>query len=200
MTATVSLRRVPTPRSEPPYDDELDDPPAAARAATPWVQGALALDVPLDAGETWPRPAHAPLHVVETDDPPSPDLQEDDPDDAEPDPHQPVPPVHRPWLGRLAQALVEVLSGERAPRQLLTWTSDEVYAAITARTAALARDRSGELTRRPPVQLRTVHVSQPAAGVAEVCALVHRGGRARALALRVEARRGRWRCTAFELA
>ncbi|MGH3094839.1 MAG: Rv3235 family protein [Streptosporangiales bacterium] len=202
MPATASLHRVPIPRSEPPYDDELDQAPAppAGRTSVPWVQGALAIAVPLDTPEAWPRPARAPLHVVESVDDDARTPRAEPEDDAEPEPCGQVPPIHRPWLGRLAQALVEVLSGERAPRQLLAWTSDEVYAAITARAAALAGDRSGSLTRRPPLQLRTVHVSQPATGVAEVCALVHRGGRARALALRVEAWRGRWRCTAFELA
>jgi hypothetical protein len=42
-------------------------------------------------------------------------------------------------------------------------------------------------------------VSEPADGVAEVCALVRRGARSTAVALRMEGMDGRWQCTAIEL-
>jgi len=47
--------------------------------------------------------------------------------------------------------------------------------------------------------VRSLHVSAPADGVAEVAALVRRDARSTALALRLEGLDGRWQCTALEL-
>jgi hypothetical protein len=52
---------------------------------------------------------------------------------------------------------------------------------------------------QPRGVVRSLHVSEPADGVAEVCALVRRGGRSTAVALRLEGMDGRWKCTAIEL-
>ena len=52
-------------------------------------------------------------------------------------------------------------------------------------------------TLRPLV--RSVHVSEPADGVAEACAVVDTGPRRRAVALRLEGMDGRWQCTALQL-
>ena len=54
----------------------------------------------------------------------------------------------------------------------------------------------GEMSRGV---VRSVHVSLPADGVAEVAALVRRGARSTAVALRLEGLDGRWQCTALEL-
>jgi hypothetical protein len=43
-----------------------------------------------------------------------------------------------------------------------------------------------------------VHVSEPADGVAEACAVVDTGPRRRAIALRLEGLDGRWRCTQLQ--
>ena len=47
--------------------------------------------------------------------------------------------------------------------------------------------------------VRSIHVSEPVDGVAEVAALVRRGARSTAVALRLEGLDGRWQCTALEL-
>jgi hypothetical protein len=44
-----------------------------------------------------------------------------------------------------------------------------------------------------------VHVAEPADGVAEVAAMVRRGARTTAVAVRLEGLDGRWQCTAVEL-
>jgi hypothetical protein len=44
-----------------------------------------------------------------------------------------------------------------------------------------------------------VHVCEPVDGVAEVSAVAHRGGRAHAVAARLEGVDGRWRCTAVQI-
>ncbi|MBO0891173.1 MAG: hypothetical protein J2P14_09665 [Acidothermales bacterium] len=206
-TTTVSqLRRLPTPSSEPPFDDEREFRHSIGPADATWLQGALALAPPVDAPELLPKhalPGRTPLRLV----PGLPD--EDDvhevPCDDDPDPEPssyPVPPVHSPWVGRLTSALLEVLAGERPHTQLLPWTSDQVFRAVTRRVTVAMRMRSNvvDLTRRPRLRIGSIRVSEPAPGVAEVCAVVRRGERCQAVALRLEAWRGRWRCTAFELA
>lgn len=200
------LHRLPTPHSEPPYDDDATHLPADPATAAAWLQGSLAIALPAIARPAVTRPAPAPrrrpvpLRLVP--DPPADLAHEvpvDDPDDDEQT--GPLPELQQPWIGRLAQALLEALTGLRPHGQLLPWTSDGVYEAVTERALTLARTRpTVDLTPRPPVHVRSVRVSRPTPTVAEACALVRRGDRVRAIALRLEPWRGRWRCTAFELA
>jgi hypothetical protein len=99
------------------------------------------------------------------------------------------------WARRMAQAVVEVLSGVRPAAQLVRWTTLEVYAGLQRRCApASSRPEPG---RRAVV--RTVRVCQPADGVAEASAVVVARGRVQAVALRLEGLDGRWRMTALEL-
>lgn len=202
-TTPTPLRRLPMPRSEPPFDDEIGHRRPAV--SSHWVQGALALTMP-DPTPVMPIPRpsrpRTPLRLVPD---PSEDRHKahkvpcDDDDDELFD--RPIPAVHRPWIARLAQALLEALDGERPHGQLLPWTSDRVYTAIANYADSRARRRPNvDLTRRAPAHVRNVLVSKPAPAAAEVCALVQRGPRTQAVALRLEAWRGRWRCTAFELA
>ena len=44
-----------------------------------------------------------------------------------------------------------------------------------------------------------MRATQPADGVAEICATIQVGDRVRAVALRVEEHRDRWRCTRLQL-
>jgi hypothetical protein len=48
-----------------------------------------------------------------------------------------------------------------------------------------------------PERVRSVHVSEPADGVAELSVVLVGAGRPRALALRLEGWDGRWICTAL---
>jgi len=112
-------------------------------------------------------------------------------------------PDPRSLAGQLAQAVVEVVTGDRPLTQLLTRLSEEVYDQLSALAPpaptipTLGRDRLTVLHPRDGPKVRTVHVCQPAAGVAEVAARVQTDGRSRALALRLEEWRGRWRCSAL---
>ncbi len=108
-------------------------------------------------------------------------------------------PEPAPWAGRLVQGIAEVLTLDRPLTQLIRWASPEVYDDLRQRVD-LCRSQSGAGRgpgRRPTV--RSVHVTEPADGVAEVCALVDDGHRARAYALRLEGADGRWRATALAL-
>lgn len=198
-TTSPRLYRVPTPVSEPPYDD--DGGPRRRAGQHGWVQGSLALAIPASAPTAPTAPLRrgslrlVPEPAVDDTPRPVPGVDEDDLDS------RPIPVVHRQWVARLAQALVEAINGDRPCGQLLPWTSDAVYAAVTDHAVRRARARPNvDLTRRAPTYVKTVRVAKPRPEVAEVCAVAHSSGRTQAIALRLEARRGRWRCTAFELA
>lgn len=118
-------------------------------------------------------------------------------------------PAPTPWAGRLVQAVIEVVSGVRPVSQLVRWTTAPVYEALCARvtrpgagpgagagTGAGGRD---VVTTRLAEVVRSVRVSEPRDGVAEVCAIVQQGPRCRAIALRLEGIDGRWQCTALQI-
>jgi len=104
-------------------------------------------------------------------------------------------PDPRRWAGHLAQAIVEVMVGARPAPQLLRWTTSEVYDVVAHR--AYVSSRRGMTARRATV--RSVHVCEPADGVAEACAVVVDGSRVRALAMRLVGLDGRWRVEALQI-
>ena len=75
-----------------------------------------------------------------------------------------------------AAALIEVMTGRRADRQLPAHCAPAVFGGLRTLTAAMA----GE-----PGTLLSVHVSEPADGVAEVWASLRRHTRVAALAFRL---------------
>ena len=112
-------------------------------------------------------------------------------------------PAPTPWAGRLVQAVIEVVSGVRPASQLVRWTTAPVYEALCGRVARPlsypgAGSRNAVNTRLAEV-VRSVRVSEPRDGVAEVCAIVQQGPRCRAIALRLEGIDGRWQCTALQI-
>ena len=103
------------------------------------------------------------------------------------------------WSARFAQAVIEVVGGDRNPHQLLRCTSPGVYAELARRSAALNQVASPEQRRRRlRAQVRSVHVFQPGPLSGEVSVHVRHGERSRALAARIEQLEGRWVCTALE--
>lgn len=103
------------------------------------------------------------------------------------------------WSARFAQAVIEVIGGDRNPHQLLRCTSPRVYADLIRRAASLNEIASPEQRRRRlRAQVRSVHVFQPSQVAAEISVHVRHGERSRALAARVEQLEGRWVCTALE--
>jgi hypothetical protein len=95
---------------------------------------------------------------------------------------------------RLITLTLEAMAGRRPLAQLQPMTSAGVFAALSA-------------GRRPrwctegtaPLIVGPVHVCEPVDGVAEVSAVARRGGRAHAVAARLEGIDGRWRCTALQV-
>jgi hypothetical protein len=103
------------------------------------------------------------------------------------------------FAARFAQAVVEVIGGDRGVHQLMRWTTETVYADLLRRTNELQRLVPGELrTRRARAQVRSVHLFRPRPGVAELSVHVRHGQRSRALAARLEVLEGRWRCSVLQ--
>ena len=169
-----TLRLLPAPSAEPPYDDEL--PPGARLRLVPPL-------TPL------PAAAPAPLRLV----PVPADVPLDEDDLPLRTPTSELPPT-RPFAHALVQRLLEVVAGLRPVSQLQADTTLELFDQLSASLAARPRPVGARPTRR---DVRSVHVQERADGVAEVCATVRRGGRMTALALRLEGRSGAWRCTAL---
>ncbi|MDP9397536.1 MAG: Rv3235 family protein, partial [Actinomycetota bacterium] len=182
------LRRLPVPSCEPPYDDEIGSrSPRSSHPGAGATQGTLALAFLLPSGlpATPRRLALASPDAVEQDDPDTGDPDYGDPDSADDSADdadatfgpQATPrellPEPRGWAARLVQALVEVLAGDRPTSQLVRWTNEDVYATVQRRVRrrAGAAGRQGDAAR---AVVRSVHVSEPVDGVAEVCALVQR--------------------------
>ncbi|HZB32921.1 MAG TPA: Rv3235 family protein [Streptosporangiaceae bacterium] len=95
-----------------------------------------------------------------------------------------------------ARACAEVIAGARPLHHLAGRTTPEVYDRL-GRTLPTARPVTGRHTNRT-LRVTVPLVQVPLPGVAEVSAVVFVGGHAHALALRLELRRGRWRCAAVE--
>jgi hypothetical protein len=170
-TGQPMLRLLPVPPSEPPYDDEL----------------------PGYSPDRLPAPVRAPLRRTAPALRLVPALPAEDEDDDGParTPRAQLPPP-RPFAHALVQRALEVCAGLRPLSQLQRDTTLELYDEIDR----LLRGRPRVTGARPArAAVRSVHVQEHPEGVAEVCATVLRGGRAGAIALRLEGINGSWRCT-----
>ena len=109
-------------------------------------------------------------------------------------------PEPGPWAGQIAQAIIEVMSGLRPAPQVVRWTTPQVYAVIARRGALAARRRAARShTVAQRAIVRSVHVCEPADGVAECSVVVSEGERVRAMALRLAGQDGRWRVEALQI-
>lgn len=194
--AGLNVRRLPARQFEPPYDQQgpraavapvaNPETPAGPRSWAGPASGPPALPFPLPSGVAAAPEAPRLLRLV-------PPLPADRPAQGPPDPTG--------WAGRLVQAVVEVIGGDRPAAQLVRWTTAPVYADLQQRGRVQASGsrpaRLGLTPRTTRSVVRSVRVHEPRPGVAEVCAVVWRGGRARAIALRLEATGTRWLCTAL---
>ena len=103
------------------------------------------------------------------------------------------------FAARFAQAVVEVIGGDRGVHQLMRWTTEWVYADLMHRSHALHRATPGDQRlRRVRATVRSVHLFRPDEDVAELSIHVRHGQRSRAIAARIERIEGRWRCTVLD--
>jgi hypothetical protein len=172
------LRLRPAPATDPPYDDEL--PHIIRPRPRLWSVPDVADQLPFPAPAPPPRPPEPPSFAPQFTS--SAEL-----------------PSPRRAAGSLVQAALEALCGRRPLQQLIGYTTDPVYRQLKSRVRLESTRRTR--CRGPaeaPARLRSVHVHEPADGVAEVVAVVRQGDRHQALALRLEGVDGHWRCTTFE--
>ena len=99
------------------------------------------------------------------------------------------------WAARFLQAVFETLAGSRASAQLQEWTSQSVRSQISRMTYDVRWKTAPGVV---PL-VKSVRVSEPADGVAEVAAVVLRGTVYSAAAARLEGFDGRWRAVALEV-
>jgi hypothetical protein len=172
--AAVRVTAHAVPDADPPYDD--GDPPARPHPRRPLA----------------PFPTLAPgLRLV----PLTELFEEDEEDDSFEAVKTPRTELDDPLprAAMLTRALLETVHGIRPLAQLARWVSPDVLAILQSMVASRA-------LRPAPTALRRVLVSEPVAGVAEVTAIVQRGERTEALALRLEGLDGRWVVTALQRA
>jgi hypothetical protein len=106
-----------------------------------------------------------------------------------------------PWAARLAQAVLEVVAAERPVAQLTSWVQPEIYRRLERRHQLTARLVDPSRPRgRAADQVQSVHVCHPTPQIAEVSVVTRGSDRCRALALRLEWRKGRWICTELDWA
>lgn len=91
---------------------------------------------------------------------------------------------------RLAGAMIEVLRGRRPPFHLVPHVTRPV----------LEKVREFAEQPRPDLRVASVHVQLPTDDVAEAAVRLTLQEQSRALAMRLERRRGRWRVTVLEIA
>jgi len=171
-TAPSSSTPVAMLRRVPPLPGQVVSwPPSPVMAA---VQGALALDTVV------PVPAEAAPHLTAV---------PDDPEDS-----------MRARAARFVTAVVEGVGGDRPVRQLMRWTTPEVYDDLAEQAEAVAwATNTGARARTERPRLVSLRVSYPTDDVAEVCGHVRHGCRGRAVALRLEQHLDHWVCTAIQL-
>ena len=103
------------------------------------------------------------------------------------------------FSARFAQAVVEVIGGDRGVHQLMRWTTEWVYADLMHRSHALHRTTPGDQRlRRVRATVRSVHLYRPTEDAAELSIHVRHGHRSRAIAARIDRIEGRWRCTVLD--
>ena len=108
------------------------------------------------------------------------------------------------WVRRFAQAVLEIVGGDRPPSQLLRLTSRTVYADLERRAVLVAR-AGGHVPGAARVQpvtprVRGIRTAFLAPDVVEASVHATYGPRSRAVAARFELRKNRWICTALEFA
>ena len=108
-------------------------------------------------------------------------------------------PEPRAWARRLAQAVTEVLAGDRPPTQLLRWTTEPVYADLVREAATTARELSVVRSGRTRPKVTRVVICDVRDGVVEASAIVNLGARTKAMALRLEASGDHWLCTVLQM-
>ena len=108
-------------------------------------------------------------------------------------------PDPAPLCANLALCVIEALAGARTLDQVSRWVSEPVFVQLLRRVviASRARAMAGAEAPRPRLRVGRPRITYPVPGVVEAVVLVHQPARSRAIAIRLETVRGRWRATAL---
>ena len=167
----------PAPLREPPFDDELPQREDPLRRVGPHDQPLPFRPAGPDAPSRL-RLAVLPRHPFG----PRPTGRRELPEPAA-------------FARRLLIALIETATGRRSASQLSQHTTLAVQAGLSRDAGRISR--LGTLSR--PAAVHSIHLSEPADGVAEVVGIVRVGARFRAIALRLEGLDGRWKCVRLQI-
>ncbi len=96
---------------------------------------------------------------------------------------------------RLSVAIIEIGTGRRSPSQLRDHVAPAVFAGITRDAGRITR--LGSAAR--PATLHSLHLTETVDGCVEVAAVLRIGSRFRAMAVRIELHRSRWRCVRLQI-
>ncbi len=104
-----------------------------------------------------------------------------------------------PLCAALALCVVEIIAGARPLEQLNRWVTNSVFVHLLHRTVIAARARAVSATEamRPRVRVGDPVISRPHQDAVESVVMVHQPARSRAVAIRLERHRDRWRATAI---
>ncbi|WP_150952215.1 Rv3235 family protein [Microbacterium testaceum] len=105
------------------------------------------------------------------------------------------------FVGNMVRGILEVIAGVRDSEQLARWMTDDVYRTLVTRMNLTTRARSARSVQvyRVRHEIRSVHLSSPREGIIEATVIVTGRMRTRAVALRLESFRRRWRITDLHL-
>jgi hypothetical protein len=112
------------------------------------------------------------------------------------DPAGPLPDPTRMCCD-MVQAAVEGLRGARPLAQLIRWVTPEVYDGLALRAQLVQGAGTPPVSGRAGI--RRIRVCRIGHATAEATVVVNDGPRVRAVAVRLEGHRGRWRATAMEI-
>lgn len=104
-------------------------------------------------------------------------------------------PAPAAYARRLLIGVIETATGRRSASQLSQHTTPTVQAGLARDAGKISR--LGTASR--PATVHSLHLAEPADGVAEIVAVVRVGPRFRAIALRLEGLDGRWRCVRLQI-
>lgn len=106
------------------------------------------------------------------------------------------------WIGRVVQAAVEIVGGDRPISQAVRWTTSRVYQQLGRRATHLGRVGGyspgvGRVQRVRP-RVTGVMTSSPDEGIVDAAITVRTGQRVRAVAARFERLEDRWICSVLD--
>lgn len=110
-------------------------------------------------------------------------------------------PDPTPLLHNLTQGILEVIAGMRPVEQLARWVSEEAFRTLVIRANLAARTRSarGVPATTSPLVVTTVRCTWPADDAVEATVIVSGKARTRAVAIRLDEFRGRWRASTIAI-